>query len=55
MRIVENEKEFTVGSLLVLSPLEVRDILWTVWNTGLALKSGIIEFCKKNGVMVTEG
>jgi hypothetical protein len=54
MRIVANEKEFTVGSLLVLSPLEVRDILWTVWNAGLALKYGIIEFCKRNGVSVTE-
>jgi len=55
LRIVEGAKEFSVGSLLVLSPLNVRDIVWTVWNTGLALKNGIIEFCKKNGVTVTEG
>ena len=55
MRIVANEKEFIVGSFLALSPLDVRDIVWTVWNTGLALKSGIIEDRKKNGVMVVEG
>jgi hypothetical protein len=54
MRIVEGVKEFRAGSVLSLSPLDVRDIVWTVWNTGLALKNGIIEYCKKNGVPIIQ-
>jgi hypothetical protein len=52
MRIVEGLREFRVGSLLSLSPLDMRDIVFTVWNTGLAIKGGILEFCKKNGMTI---
>jgi len=54
MRIVEGLKEFRIGSLVSLSPIDLRDIVWTVWNAGLAVKSGILEFCKRNGVTIAE-
>jgi len=54
MRIVEGMREFRTGSFLSLSPLDVRDIVFTVWNAGLALKGGIMEFCKKNGVPIVQ-
>ena len=54
MRIVEGVREFRIGSLISLSPMDMRDIVFTVWNAGLAVKSGILEFCRKNGVTIAE-
>ncbi len=53
-RVVETEKSFPVGSLVLLRNPDIRDVLFTCWNAGIELRSELIGYLKGQGIPVDE-
>ena len=54
IRFKEAETEFPLGARLVLEPIDVKYIFWTVNQSGIELKQALLEKLREMGVLVKQ-